>query len=82
MTCPWGKLWTCHVCKSNYNRHQERTKSNPNLRKWWTSLSKEEKTSWFLRNRDTYEPGKRKSFDNAGFYVESSGKGVKSRNEI
>ena len=66
--CPWSKSWmSCHTCKTNYNRQTERVAHNIPLRKWWKSHTPEDRKSWFQRNKATFEHGKRKEFDNAGF---------------
>ena len=73
--CPWSNTsWTCHVCKTNYNRQIERNSQDPSLRKWWKALAKPDKVSWFKRNKSTYEPNKRHAFDKAGLYEEESAK--------
>ena len=69
----WSRTtWTCHICKTNYNRQAERNKLDSILRTWWKGLSREEKVAWFKRNKVTYEPNKRHAFDVPGVYEESS----------
>ena len=71
--CPWSKSsWTCHPCKTNYNRQCERNGKDPVVRRWWRGMPKIEKTAWFKKNKATYEPNKKHSFDDAGVYAESS----------
>lgn len=86
LCCLWGssgKQYSCHVCKTNYNRNLERCKENAQRRAWWKSMSKEERTEWFKRNRQTYEPCKRKAFDEVGEYQEKDVKAcVESDNEV
>ena len=71
-SCSWGRnFFTCHICKTNYNRHMERIKTDTSLQRWWKGLAKPEKVEWFKRNKATYEPNKKHAFDNAGEYNES-----------
>ena len=65
--CKWGRNGlSCHPCKTNYNRNNERLQKNSALREWWSKLTREEKVAWFVRNKQCYEPNKRHSFDDAG----------------
>ena len=41
--------WCCKGCKSNYNRHQDRTKDQPATRRWFSDTSKEDKMQWCLK---------------------------------
>ena len=66
-----GKGYCCHPCKTNYNRQQERMNGNAQLRQWWKNMTKSEKAAWFARNKSMYEQGKRKAFDNPGFFEET-----------
>lgn len=71
--CPWSrKAWSCHVCKTNYNRNTERCSKDAALKEWWRTLSREERVSWFRRNKKTYEPNRKHSFDDAGEYSEAT----------
>lgn len=73
LMCQWSKAhWCCHVCKTSYNRQAERMKNNAPLNKWWMDHTKEQRKDWFKRNKVTYEPNKRKAFDNPGHYEDSS----------
>lgn len=79
---PWSRSTvSCHVCKTNYNRMMERMKTNPSLRRYWKALEKPEKQQWFVQNKATYEPNKRKAFDNAAMFVESAGSSARSSEE-
>ena len=82
--CAWGKTsMSCHICKTNYNRQNERIKSDGALERWWKNLSKEERMQWYIRNKNTYEPNKRKAFNNPGVYEESeSSKAVASKHDV
>jgi len=74
---------SCHICKTNYNRQNERIKSDGALKRWWKNLSKEERVQWLIRNKTTYEPNKRKAFDNLGAYEESgSNKAMASKHDV
>ena len=67
----WGSHnWTCKPCKNNYTRQTERIANDTKLKAYWVSLSQEQRTAWFQRNKATYVPGGRKTFDNAGFFEE------------
>ena len=69
--CLWGnKAWTCHPCKSNYNRQTERVKGCASLTRWWRGLTKPQKVYWYKTNKATYQPHGRTAFDNAGYYEE------------
>ena len=73
-SCAWGRNgWSCHPCKTNYNRNSERCKTNAQLRDWWKGLGKDNKQAWYRRNKRCYEPNKRHAFDDAGLYTESHG---------
>ena len=50
-----SSAWCCKVCKSNYNRHQERTKDQPATRRWFGDMSKEDKMQWY-RGRKAANP--------------------------
>eukprot|EP00974_Lingulodinium_polyedra_P046562 4461988-Lingulodinium_polyedra.AAC.1 len=54
----------------------ERAKTSTKLREWWRAMTRDEKKAWFIRNKQTYEPCKRKAFDNAGLYEEVETSGV------
>lgn len=73
--CPWSKTsYSCHTCKTNYNRCLERQKGDQALKAWWKNLSKDDKIAWFRRNKETYEPNRKHCFDNAGEYSQSHNK--------
>lgn len=87
MTCKvemviWSKNeMTCHICKTNYNRKTESMKGDAAAQGWFrTNVMKkpEERNSWFTRNKDTYEPHKKRSFDGAGKYEEGSVETIKA----
>eukprot|EP00972_Heterocapsa_arctica_P115540 16448289-Heterocapsa_arctica.AAC.1 len=64
---PWSKrLYSCHVCKTNYNRQSERASKDPQLKEWWKAMDKDAKANWFRENKRTYEPNKKHAFDHAG----------------
>lgn len=45
--CRWGKVaYSCHICKTNYNRQSERVKTDSKLRTWWKNLSREQRIDW------------------------------------
>lgn len=45
--CRWGKVaYSCHICKTNYNRQSERIKTDCKLRTWWKNLSREQRIEW------------------------------------
>lgn len=70
---PWSKkLYSCHICKTNYNRQSERIGKDPQLKAWWKSQDRKSRIEWFCKNKKTYEPNKRKAFDEPGHYEEES----------
>ena len=70
---PWSKkLYSCHICKTNYNRQSERIGKDPQLKAWWKSQDRNSRIEWFCKNKKTYEPNKRKAFDEPGHYEEES----------
>ena len=48
----WGQSnYSCKPCKSNYNRNMERFKLSPCLKRWFSNLTLEEKTAWYVKNK-------------------------------
>lgn len=77
--CVWGKGHACHVCKTNYNRMNERTKQNGQLRAWWRGLSKPEKATQ-LGNNSNRASGRADSGDLTGpFRIPPSRRGARRR---
>ena len=72
--CQYGNQYCCHVCKTNYNRNNERCRKDARVKLWWKNLAKAEKQAWFKRNKATYEPMRRSAFDDSGQYAESQAK--------
>jgi hypothetical protein len=80
--CPWGKSsWSCHICKTNYNRRTEQNSKDGKLKDHWKAMSKEEKQDWFKKNKAAYEPNKRHAYDNPGEYVDSNLKGSRHNSD-
>jgi len=79
--CPWGNKFSCHVCKTNYNRNNERMKGSPQLKTWWKKMSKDQRREWYRTNKETYEPGQARAWENAGEYEESTTQASSSKDE-
>ena len=73
---PWGKsTFCCSDCKCNYNRKTEAIRGKPDEQKWFRSLlkDKKERVNWFQRNKSCNQPNKKKTFDEAGVFEDTSG---------
>ena len=80
--CPWGKSnWSCHICKTNYNRRTEQNSKDGKPKDHWKAMSKEEKQDWFKKNKAVYEPNKKHAYDNSGEYVDSNLKGSRHNSD-
>ena len=47
----YGAQRQCAICQSNGKRMSERCSRNPQMKQWWKSLSKADKTQWYQTNR-------------------------------